>query len=1371
MNTPLSDTQAKFWSGHQQDPQQPIYNMAWRFDLCFALDVQVFERALNDVIAASDILRATFALVDGQPAQRAAPDMPQALAVTDLSSEHEPELVLTKTMSDWAQEPFDLERSTIRNHLVRLTETHWVWFLCQHHIACDAQSSALLFQAVSDRYAELSLNAAAAMPELRSFFDSAVCQAQSVPQSFGAPPVPATRPYGARGGAAPVSSRVAIPLAVETAAALENAFSEPQFRMLTPDLSRLAVLMTAYFTYLHRVTGDEDITIGVPAHNRLSQADRATLGPFLEVLPVTVSFSAQDRVSDIHQKVKEALGQFLRTARPGTAATVDTRRISAVLNFIQANFGDFACHPARHEWLHSGAHDAAHAMRLHVTDFTGDAPMLSVDVAQDVLEKTDAGTVAEHFAKTLDVVLHASETLVAAVPLTAQLTDLAISIGAEETCDFDTDVLGLIQKQAVAAPHKVALRDGDATLTYAALEARSDAVAAHILSRNIPAGSSIAVNMRRSVECVVALLGIWKAGCTFVPIAASTPFGRVQQILKGAQAAAVFVDPDARFDYGCPALKLGDISDADQSFQPIPPSEAAYVLFTSGSTGVPKGVAVSHAAFSRYIQWAAASFGAEGDGGYAFFSSISFDLTLTSIFAPLVSGGTVSVYPETSDPDFAVLDVFRDDAVDVVKLTPSHAALVCQAGLRIERIRTLVLGGENLSRSLCLRLLEGVSPNLRLINEYGPTEAVVGAMEHVFDPEQDASASVQIGQAAPGVTISVRDAALQPCPHGVAGEIVISGRLAEGYANDPDLTAQKFVADPLDKTTKVYRTGDLGRLHKDGSFEYLGRADQQIKLGGIRLELAEIERAASAAPGVEAVHVGFASPQNVQQKTTQHCVRCGLSETYPDAEIGSDGLCSICAQFDSYKDKAQAYFRPEPELAQQIAAATQKSTGDYDAIMLLSGGKDSTYAAYRLADYNLRVLAVTLDNGYISDGAKTNIARVVDHLGWDHRYLSTSKMNEIFVDSLNMHANVCQGCFKAIYTLALRTAVSEGVAMIVTGLSRGQFFETRLTPELFRDSTPTCTELDQMVSRARKTYHAENDTFSRLMQTDDLKDGRVLDQVEILDIYRYIDVPVADIYAFLDSETAWQRPGDTGRSTNCLINDVGIHVHKSRTGFHNYALPYSWDVRMGHKTRAQAMDELDDEIDVARVEEILDEIGFDGPVSAEPELTVFVAGAEAREADVWGALKGQLPRGMLPKHVVSLDALPLTPNGKVDTGRLPVPRKALRNDADTALEMPETDMERLLAGMMTTVLGTAEIGVSQDFFDLGIDSLAAIKVAMHANEQGIALPTTALFEHRSLRALAKYAEGLVHIEDDVDLSDALLDLDADDLASIAQALT
>jgi len=286
----------------------------------------------------------------------------------------------------------------------------------------------------------------------------------------------------------------------------------------------------------------------------------------------------------------------------------------------------------------------------------------------------------------------------------------------------------------------------------------------------------------------------------------------------------------------------------------------------------------------------------------------------------------------------AVLQVFAEDRVDTVKLTPAHLSLACQAGNATRRINTLVLGGENLSVGLC-RKAQDVLGDLRILNEYGPTEAVVGCMIHRFDARTDTGPSVPVGRPAAGITLSLRDAGLNLVPQGVVGEMCISGRLAQGYS-DPAQTAAKFVEAP----ERMYRSGDLGRLRPDGVFEYLGRSDMQTKQGGVRLEPAEVETALLGMDYVTAAYVGKPTPQ----AEVQHCVNCGLAGDYPEASFNDAGQCQICSQFDAYKDRAQAYFSVPDELTEKIEAAKANKTGKYDAIMLLSGGKDSTYAAYRI---------------------------------------------------------------------------------------------------------------------------------------------------------------------------------------------------------------------------------------------------------------------------------------------------------------------------------------------------------------------------------------------------------------------------------------
>jgi acyl carrier protein len=458
-------------------------------------------------------------------------------------------------------------------------------------------------------------------------------------------------------------------------------------------------------------------------------------------------------------------------------------------------------------------------------------------------------------------------------------------------------------------------------------------------------------------------------------------------------------------------------------------------------------------------------------------------------------------------------------------------------------------------------------------------------------------------------------------------------------------------------------------------------------------------------------------------------------------------VCNLCRAYETYAAKAEAYFKTPEEFKTIVAEMKGARTGAYDCLVMLSGGKDSTYMLYQLCALGLKPLVFTLDNGFISDEAKANIMRVVHSLGVDHIFGTTPHMNEIFVDSLKRFANVCNGCFKTIYTLAVNLAQEKDIRYIVTGLSRGQFFETRLTADVFQRDDFHVDKLDELVLEARKAYHRREDAVSCHLDVDIFRGDRVFNDIQFVDFYRYWSVPLTELHHFLRNHTPWLRPSDTGRSTNCRINDVGIYLHKKQRGYHNYALPYSWDVRLGQKTREEAMAELDDEIDEARVKQILAEIGYT-EASAGEEMSVhhlaawYVSEKPLTPAELRAYLAKDLPDYMLPTYFVRLDKLPLTTNGKIDRKKLPaVSDEDMQRAAETP--SPRTDTEKALADIWMQLLNVRHIGIDDDFFDLGAQSLLAIKAVSRIRDAfGVDVSLRNLFEQPTVAGLAGIIDGL-----------------------------
>lgn len=1296
-----------------------------------AVDAHRLADAFSSVVADSEALRTRVALDDGEPRVTLLPSDTEATTdIVDLAVDQ---------VHTWARaragRPIDPANRCYDSVVLRHHDGSATWYLGLHHLVTDATSSALVARATAERYEDQD-----APSELTSFYEWQTTRApgrraeqiRRFWQDRVAPSEPGAL-YRGEQPPTPRSHRIELPFGPEFAVELDRRFAD-EYRLLSADLSWTALLSTVTAAWAHRVAGIEELSIGIPIHHRNEQKATTVIGPLMEVYPLDVSLETGDTFATLFDRVARGLLDVVRNAGPqGPPTNSGFRFIVNVLpETHQQTFGSL---PAHTEWLHTGATDPSHLARFQLMRF-GDEPTLAVDINEAAAAPDQHDQVASHLRQLLKTAVHAPDQAIGTTPILTEDETHTLESWGTGTAQGDHPLTIDALRAAVQDRQDVVLSDGDRHWTGQELWAAVEATAGALVGKGVDPGDRVGIDLPRSAEALIAVFAVLRTGASFVPLDPEHPPARKTRLLDRAGVKTVVdaltdiawtrgLDSTSEMPLGTPQAELDAGSEA-------------YLLFTSGSTGEPKGVPISQQGLADYLGFALASYqDTEQAPVGAFFSALTFDLTITSMFVPLLAGGRLVVIE--GDGPRAVAQLAQSNDITWLKATPSHLELLLQhdAGAG-PSLHTLVVGGEAFNAALARRLHNRYE-HVTIFNEYGPTEAVVGCMIHRAErrPTTDRT-EVPIGSPAPGVSLLIVDDQNQKVPLGAAGELLISHRgLTEGYL---DGDHHPFVS--IDDR-RYYKSGDLVRLAEDETLIYLGRKDEQLKIGGVRLDPSEIEAALSEHPGIRQSVVRAWQPRVIAP--TRHCVRCGLPDSVPGTSFDGEGVCDTCHAFDRVSAQADVWFKTTADLREQLERARKRRTGPYDAIHLLSGGKDSTYALYRLVELGFDVLALTLDNGFISEGAKENVRRSTADLGVDLEFMTTDAMNDIFRDSLERHSNVCHGCYKTIYTLATTRAVEVGAPLIVTGLSRGQLFETRLIPEQFAGDRFDPDAIDEATIQARRVYHRIDDGPNRLLDTSVFSrdDVDVFDEVEYLDFYRYENVELATMLDFLEHRAPWVRPADTGRSTNCLINAAGIHTHITEQGYHNYAIPYAWDVRLGHKTRDEALEELDDDLDLAEVESMLTAVGY----RPRPRqlLTAWIVPDDAASGTLEPAalrnhLGDLLPAHALPSAFVVIDEIPLSANGKVDIDRLPAPKRRHRS-TPTLMVQAQTQLQARIVEVWEQILRTEPIGIDDDFFALGGDSLLALRMVVALGDLlGIALREELAFAQYTPRLLAEAIE-------------------------------
>ncbi|MEN2282168.1 amino acid adenylation domain-containing protein [Algoriphagus sp. SE2] len=1352
----LTGSQQSIWASHKIDPSSTSNYLPHTFEFSGEIDSHTFQLAFKQLIANHDCLRTVFKEnEDSVVEQIVLPHLDFDLSFEEISTAE-----LDSFIESRIQTPIDLSNQCFDSTLLKLDEGCYLWYLNIHHILADATTFKVLFEELAKLYdselKKIGSNAESitSFREYRAFEqkkrDNKNTPAAEYWKSKGQVPVKELSLYGNRKSKNQSSARrVRIPISADLKRLLDEKLSTEGFRSFNPDLTKFTIWSTIFAAFISRISGESVLRIGSPFPNRNLSKFKNTAGLLIEVLPIDLQITNEDTFQSLYEKVRQELFDFFKNGYPGAQTMESSRGIQLVVNYIPLYFGDFGEIPTKTKWLFPGQLDSGHRLRFQAFDFNDKSNLdYYFDINEAYFTADQITLLPLHFEKMVQGFIADDQSKITEVKLVSEEEEKEL-ISNDESEKGDTKTFDELIKHIFEQCSKnPAIVLKDKIISYKELGELINKASQIFKEKGVKEQDIVVVHKERSFEYILSVLGILRLGATFVPMPVDLPKKRMESILEDLSPSLIVSSSSEFGSFPKIDVKLNDLlsyelKDHDLDLE-LDPNRTGYILFTSGSTGKPKGVEVSLTSLANYLSEANRLYSRGKEVHMPFFTSIGFDLTITSLFLPLISDGTIHIYPEgKTGPDVSILEVIKNKEINTIKLTPSHARIILGTSLIESNLKTVIFGGENLETKLATDFQNNLPEGAEIFNEYGPTEATVGCIVHKFDLGEKAP-SVPIGKPISGCYYYILDEGLNLVPQGVQGNLYLGGEvLAKGYYKNPNRTAESFITNPFREGQKIYKTGDLVRLNVSGILEYFGRIDEQIKLNGVRIESAELEMLLSEFPGVEETHIIVAdSNEDLYEAPDFYCKNCGIPSNYPDATFNEEGICNLCESFEEYQKNVSSYFKSIDNLKSEILGLGENKEKEYDCLMLLSGGKDSSYALARLVELGLNVLAWTLDNGFISDNAKENINNTVTKLGVDHIYGRTDAMNAIFRDSLERHQNVCNGCFKTVYTLSTKLALDKNIPVIVTGLSRGQFFETRLTEELFLKDHFDPADIDKIILETRKSYHRSKDAVSEYLDVSMFETDDVFTKVSFVDFYRFSDVSLSEMYSYLEEKIGWRRPTDTGRSTNCIINDLGIFVHKRKKGYHNYAFPYSWDVRVGHKKREETIDELNDELGTQEIKKLMQEIGLEDQNSDSKEIRAyFKASSQVDKNELVEYLKTFLPTNMIPSTYIQVDSFPLTSNGKVDKQALLRSQTKSAPRKNKAIVKPKNKIEELVHSTWCTVLKLDSIDVTDSFIPLGGNSLSAIRiVSLLSKRLNLEISIQDFFEQDTIRKLSASIE-------------------------------
>jgi amino acid adenylation domain-containing protein len=877
---PLSFSQERVWFTEQMAPGNALFNLRTAFRIR-GISAAVLERALSEIVRRHESLRTTFGLQDGRPVQRIGEALPVAVPVVDLSATPptEREAQARAQAQEEVGRPFDLERGPLlRVLLIDLGEEDFLFVLTVHHIVSDGWSMGVFFQELSTLYRDLASGRSPSLAPLRlQYADFATWQRERLrgealeaqvgywrAQLADLPALelpcdrrrPALPSY--RGSRHPVALPAALARRVKEFAKTEGA---------TPYM----VLLAAFDVLLYRYSGQEDLAVGTYSANRNRVELEGLIGFFINTLVMRADLSGRPSFRQVVARTREsAMEAYAHQDLPFTTLVEQLQpdRDMSRNPFFQAVFhlynvpsgglsssSDYRVEGA---WLEhpTAAFDLTLTLQESSGTFVGE-----LEYSTDLFEASTAAALAEHYQLLLEAALGEPDRPVAELPLltAAERARLGAALVLEAAPQPAADsVVARFGRVAAATPDTAAMRCEGRTLSYGDLDRRSAALAARLQEAGVRPGGVVGVCLPRSLDAAVALLAVWKSGAVYLPLDPTYPRDRLAFMQSDAAAHVVIAcAPEADWFAGTRSVGLDGLDEdpLPSLALPAPDAEApAFIMYTSGSTGTPKGIVAPHRQLLNRLDWLDREqpLGLGEVGCQK--TPLSFIDSIWELVGPLLQQRLTVILPDVVVQDLdALVSELAAAQVSRLWLVPSLLKALLDRhpdlGDRLPALRLWVATGEALPRDLAQRFHSAL-PEASLFNLYGTSEVWDVSWQDMRSEPVEAS-HVGVGRPIPGVVVLVVDSAGGAVPIGAMGELAVGGAaLPLGHVNRPDLDAARFIPDPLRPGERLFRTGDLGRLRRDGVLELLGRSEREVKVRGHRVDLGEIECLLRQTPGV-----------------------------------------------------------------------------------------------------------------------------------------------------------------------------------------------------------------------------------------------------------------------------------------------------------------------------------------------------------------------------------------------------------------------------------------------------------------------------------------------------------------------------------------